>query len=318
MRSRTVVLGLLAAALAIPTTLPDPADARQRAPTTGRASAHAGAGRDRRCSVVDVKVVRQPRLRRRQHPQGREVSRHGCRPARREAATASRCRDPAGTAPPSHRSPAPPPATCGPSARTAVGKLLRPVMWRKAGATWSVFRSGITVKASAERLQLTQVEVANKSKAFALGRYNYLNGVDQHAVPLERHRLEGARPARRPQPVRRAVRRLVQPQAGPTSSSDPGSALLVGTCGSRAASRPCSSRATRQLDARSAGGGLPDRRSTWSKGAFIGQEAWLYGTRERQPDDLQASRQRGRRSATKGIRPQGRRSPTSPARSTNR
>ena len=52
----------------------------------------------------------------------------------------------------------------------------RPVFWHRARGTWKVFNAGSDF---GHNIVMTNVEVSNKSKAFALGRYRYGDRKDQ-------------------------------------------------------------------------------------------------------------------------------------------
>src|SRR4051812_36070730 len=54
--------------------------------------------------------------------------------------------------------------------RVARSQQRRPVIWHRSGSRWKVFPAG---PAFDHNVVLTAVSVANKSKAFALGRYRY-------------------------------------------------------------------------------------------------------------------------------------------------
>ena len=174
----------------------------------------------------------------------------------------------------------------------------RPLMWRKAGGTWSTFRSHLTVGAADESLRLTQIEVANKSKAFALGHYNYLNGSTStlyrwNGTDWKELAPRGDNP-RSPQPCdgwfnRRWSDLVVRS----------GQALLVGKCG--VARKPT---VLEQGDATwdlASGTGFPDQ-VAFSKGSFVGQEAWLTGTRDGTRTFYRRVDDRWAKVATKGIK----------------
>lgn len=270
MRSRTLVLGLLAAALAVPTTLSNPAQAAE----DWRSIRARWSGPQQAVKVVDVKAfdnwagaVGNTRKSGQSRPWVQECSPRRCvpkslpRPGGNSTVVSS---------------------ISGASRQDmwAVGAyrsggLLRPVMWRKTGSTWKIFRSGLTVQSGAEQLQLTQIEVANKSKAFALGRYNYVNGSTSTL-----YRWNGT-----------AWKELA-PRGDTSTFADPcegwfnrkwsdlmvrsGSAMLVGRCGTR--SKPAVLEQGTGSWHLASGSGFPDN-AVWTKGSFIGEQAWLYGTR---------------------------------------
>jgi len=62
----------------------------------------------------------------------------------------------------------------------------RPVFWHRSGGAWKVFKAGFDLN---HNVVLTTVEVANKSKAFALGRYRY--GARKNQVTSTLYRWNG-------------------------------------------------------------------------------------------------------------------------------
>jgi hypothetical protein len=296
MRSRTAVLGLVAAALIIPTTLPTSADARQatgdwqRVPSRWAAPRHA-------VSVVDVKVIDNVAF-----AVGNTRRLGKSRPWVQNCSTV-RCRrialprpDGLSTAVTSISGAAR--GDMWASGTYRKGKLLRPVLWRKTGSQWAVYKSGIAVRSGAESLSLSQVEVANKSKAFALGRYNYLNGRTSTL-----YRWNGT------------DWKELAPRGDTTTFASPcdgwfrrnwsdllvrsGSALLVGRCGG--ALKPTVLEQGDGTWELASGTNFPTT-ATWSKGAFIGQEAWLTGSRDGKRVIYKRVNNHWSKVASKGIR----------------
>jgi hypothetical protein len=149
----------------------------------------------------------------------------------------------------------------------------RPVFWRKAGPSWRVFDPGADFGVD---ITLTTVEVANKSKAFALGRYRHGDGRDAVTSTVYRWNGKGWKEIadlehRADLPGRCAgwyQRDWVDVVARP------GSAILVGRCGSRhrVSVLEQSDNGWRAVT----GDGLPDG-VAWRLGSLIGRQVWLIG-----------------------------------------
>lgn len=281
MRSRTIV-GLLALALAVPAGLSTSASAgpasgdHAKIPDQWAAVRATWAGVQQPVSVVDVEVFGNYA-----YVVG-NTRRAGKSRAWVQACTATRCTRTA-LPRPSGRSTSV--SSISGTSRvdmwavgtSRAGSVLRPVFWRKTGATWRVFNSGVTVKDKAESLNMTQIEVANKSKAYALGRYNYLTGKTSTL-----YRWNGtdwkelgsfADPDQLEAPCNRWFYRdwtdLVVRS---------GAAMLVGSCDApKKRQHVILQQGTGKWNV-VAGNGLPAN-ARFTKGEFVWQEAYLMGTR---------------------------------------
>jgi hypothetical protein len=149
----------------------------------------------------------------------------------------------------------------------------RPVFWHKAGPSWRVFKAGFDFN---NDIVLTKVEVANKSKAFALGRYRH--GDRRGAVTSTVYRWNG----KGWKEVADIDHRAVFP--GPCAGwyqrdwvdivARPGGAVLIGRCGSRHRMTVLEQGDTGW--SAMTGSGLPTGVS-WSLGSLVGQQVWLVG-----------------------------------------
>jgi hypothetical protein len=149
----------------------------------------------------------------------------------------------------------------------------RPVFWHRVGTTWRVFNAGADLN---HNIVMTTVEVSNKSKAFALGRYRYGDRRDQVTSTVYRwngngwkevadldHRSDFGTPCEG-----WYNRDFVDVIARP------GSAILIGHCGTRHKVAVLEQGNTAW--AAMAGNGLPDG-VTWRLGSMVGQQVWLMG-----------------------------------------
>jgi hypothetical protein len=149
----------------------------------------------------------------------------------------------------------------------------RPVFWHRTGTTWKVFNPGAVLN---HNIVLTKVEVSNKSKAFALGRYRYgarkeqvtstvyrWNGTGWKEVADLDHRTDFGAPCEG-----WYNRDFVDVIARP------GSAILVGRCGTRHKRAILEQGDTTW--AAMAGNGLPDG-VNWRLGSMVGQQVWMVG-----------------------------------------
>lgn len=160
---------------------------------------------------------------------------------------------------------------------TAPGGERRPVLWHKGAGGWSVFDSAIDAGTN-KNIWLTQVEVANKSKAFALGRQVFgQNGNSTSTL----YRWNGTG-------WKEIAPLLEDPSSFPAPCDHwynrhwidviarPGSAILFGTCGTRHKLAILEQGTTSWH--LMAGDNLPTG-VRWQVGAMIGQQPWMIGTR---------------------------------------
>jgi hypothetical protein len=177
----------------------------------------------------------------------------------------------------------------------------RPVFWHKAGADWKVFNAGFELN---HNIVLTKVEVANKSKAFALGRYRHgdkpkavtstvyrWNGNGWKEVADLDHRSEFAAPCEG-----WYQRDWVDVIARP------GSAILVGRCGTKHKLAVLEQGDTTW--SLMSGDGLPDGVS-WRVGTMVGRQAWMVGDIGKRRVIVANDGSGWKRVTTKGIRPLG-------------
>jgi hypothetical protein len=161
--------------------------------------------------------------------------------------------------------------------RAAPGGERRPVFWHKGAGSWSVFDSTIDDGVN-NNIWLSQVEVSNKSKAFALGRQQF--GTKDH-VTSTLYRWNGTgwkeiapvleRPSSFPSPCDGWYNRRWADVI-----ARPGSAILFGTCG-RLHKLAILEQGTTNWHLMS-GDNLPTG-VRWQVGAMVGQQPWLIGTR---------------------------------------
>jgi hypothetical protein len=156
----------------------------------------------------------------------------------------------------------------------STSKEHRPVFWHRVGTTWRVFNAGADFN---HNIVLTKVEVSNKSKAFALGRYRYgarknqvtstlyrWNGTGWKEVADLDHRTDFAAPC-----TGWYNRDFVDVIARP------GSAILIGRCGTRHKLAILEQGDTTWTAM--SGNRLPDG-VAWQLGSMVGQQVWLVGT----------------------------------------
>jgi hypothetical protein len=177
----------------------------------------------------------------------------------------------------------------------------RPVFWHKAGADWKVFNAGFEFN---HNIVLTKVEVSNKSKAFALGRYRH--GDKRKAVTSTVYRWNGK--------GWKEVADLDHRDdfAAPCEGwyqrdwvdviARPGSAILVGRCGTKHKLAVLEQGDTRW--SLMSGDGLPNG-VRWSVGSMVGRQAWLLGKVGKRRVIVANDGSGWKRVTTKGIRPLG-------------
>jgi hypothetical protein len=175
----------------------------------------------------------------------------------------------------------------------------RPVFWHKTGPTWKVFEAGFKLN---HNIVLTDVEVANKSKAFALGRYRH--GFRKNQVTSTVYRWNG-----------KGWKEIadVGHQKDFATPCDgwynrdwvdviarPGSAILIGRCGTkhRLSVLEQGNTSWRLVS----GAGLPAG-VTWQTGSMVGQQAWMAGMLGRRRVIVASDGSGWTRVTTKGIRP---------------
>lgn len=155
------------------------------------------------------------------------------------------------------------------------GGLNHPVFWHHGTGGWDIVTTDIA--GPNDDIGLTAVEVSNASKAFAIGRFDYDNGV---TTTLYRWNGTGWKEI---SPVLDDTGVFPAPCDGWFNRgwSDvitrPGSALLIGTCGSRDKPYVLEQGDTDWklvTDAK-----LPTK-VQWTEGAFVGQQVWLIGQRK--------------------------------------
>jgi hypothetical protein len=157
---------------------------------------------------------------------------------------------------------------------TTVGARHRAVFWRKVGKEWSVVHTGLD-----DDIKISQVEVSNKSKAFATGRLHYGDLKGNTTSPLYRWNGTGWKEV---SPVLEADPNFPQPCDGWYNRNwidiiaRSGSAVVIGTCGVRKRQVVLEQGDTDWTVME--GDGLPDD-VTWDEGSLVGQQVWLTGMR---------------------------------------
>ena len=178
----------------------------------------------------------------------------------------------------------------------------RPVFWHRARGIWKVFNPGSDF---GHNIVMTNVEVSNKSKAFALGRYRYGDRKDQITSTVYRwngkgwkevadlnHRTDFGAPC-----TGWYNRDFVDVIARP------GSAILIGRCGTRHKLAVLVQGNTSWSAA--SGNGLPDD-VKWRIGTMVGQQVWLVGSGNGGKRIIVANDAGNwNRVPTKGLRPAG-------------
>jgi len=173
----------------------------------------------------------------------------------------------------------------------------RPVFWRKSGTRWSIFRSGILPNPG-EGLRLTQVEVANASKAFAIGRYDYQNGKTSTLYRWNGDNWKEIAP-------RGDLDTFAKPCDGWFNRTwtdlvvRSGSAILVGRCSTTR--KPAVFEQGDTTWEKVDGANFPTE-PVFSHGSFVGQELWLTGQRAGSPVVYKRSSDRWSKVATKGLK----------------
>ena len=161
---------------------------------------------------------------------------------------------------------------------TTSGERHRPVWWHKQGGTWSIFDTNIGTGV-ADDIRLQQVEVSNKSKAFATAHYRHNEATGATTSTLYRWNGNGWKEVG---PVGEVPSVFAAPCDGWYNRdwvdviARSGSAVLIGTCGSHRKQVVVEQGDTTWNVA--SGNGLPDN-VTWRSGSLIGQQVWLVGTR---------------------------------------
>jgi hypothetical protein len=160
---------------------------------------------------------------------------------------------------------------------TTSGDRHRPVWWHKQGSTWSILDTGIGTGVA--DIRLMQVEVSNKSKAFATARFRHNEATGATTSTLYRWNGNGWKEVG---PVGEDPSVFEAPCDGWYNRNwtdvvaRSGSAVLIGTCGAHRKQV-----VVEQGDSDwtvMTGGGLPDN-VTWRTGSLVGQQVWLVGTR---------------------------------------
>jgi hypothetical protein len=152
----------------------------------------------------------------------------------------------------------------------------RPVFWHKVGGAWSIFAASLPNK----DIVMTQVEVANKSKAFAIGRQRFGLQKDKRTTTLYRWNGTGWKevgallddpPSVFPAPCDGWYNRSWNDVV-----ARPGSAIVFGTCGRLDKLAILEQGDTNWTTVE--GNGFPEG-VDWQTGAMVGKQVWLVGTR---------------------------------------
>jgi hypothetical protein len=155
-----------------------------------------------------------------------------------------------------------------------VGGAHQPIFWRKVGKVWSIFDAAVDGDVA-----LKQIEVSNKSKAFATGRIRYGDLKGNTTSTLYRWNGTGWKEVG---PVLESPSVFSQPCDGWYNRNwkdviaRSGSAVVIGTCGVRKKQVVLEQGDTSWTVMQ--GDGLPEN-VTWEEGTLIGQQVWLTGMR---------------------------------------
>lgn len=176
--------------------------------------------------------------------------------------------------------------------------LHNPVWWHKDATGWSLVDTGIA--GVGDDIGLKQVEVANASKAFAIGRFDYVNGVTTTLYRFNGSGWKEISPVGDTAPVFPGACDGWYNRGWDDVITRPGSALLVGTCGSR--DKPY---VLEQGDTDWSFVTDPKLPTDvrWTGGSFIAQQVWLVGQRGDKRFIVARDGASWSRVTTQGIRP---------------